>query len=315
MLRYRSSLHRCRNCKKGKIIWMIQENLKIQNRIAMEKYFTFPVNQQSFQVLDLCWAATKVCNLTHGICLGHRETFLAIHVQCSIQHRYLSRNSSLYESKCHRWNPSAEEYRETCRERCRTNWKHNSNADFCMEAFNHEFFLSSGNLHRILWLVSKDCKSRSFMLLNSPHFQRFHVGRWDSKHQESSCSSFPSEAILWINEAEMVDSVDDSNHRDQLRVLISRTVKCWTRGLLLLWTRSSRIPTSRKRSVWRKWKLREKTVSFRGRQIAYMIYESFRVTGANDSVENFADLFTISLRNGDVQEFDSKWDGIFMIKD
>ena len=40
----------------------------------------------------------------------------------------------------------------------------------------------------------------------------------------------------------------------------------------------------------------------RGRQIAYLIYEYFRVTGANDSVENYADLFTISLRNDDIQE-------------
>ena len=50
----------------------------------------------------------------------------------------------------------------------------------------------------------------------------------------------------------------------------------------------------------------------RGRQIAHLIYEYFRVTGANDSVENFADLFTISLRNDDIQEFDSKWDGILL---
>ena len=48
----------------------------------------------------------------------------------------------------------------------------------------------------------------------------------------------------------------------------------------------------------------------RGRQIAYLIYEHLRVTGANDSVENNADLFTIVLRNDDIQEFDSKWDGI-----
>ena len=40
-----------------------------------------------------------------------------------------------------------------------------------------------------------------------------------------------------------------------------------------------------------------------------MIYEYFRVTGANDSVENNADLFTIGLR---IQEFDSKWDGIVL---
>ena len=43
-----------------------------------------------------------------------------------------------------------------------------------------------------------------------------------------------------------------------------------------------------------------------------MIYEYFRVTGAHDSVENYADLFTTILRNGDIQEFDSKWDGILL---
>ena len=51
---------------------------------------------------------------------------------------------------------------------------------------------------------------------------------------------------------------------------------------------------------------------FPGRQIAYLIYEYFRVTGANDSVGNYADLFTIVLRNDDIQEFDSKWDGILL---
>ena len=43
-----------------------------------------------------------------------------------------------------------------------------------------------------------------------------------------------------------------------------------------------------------------------------MIYEYFRVTGSHDSVENYADLFTISLRNDDIQEFGSKWDGILL---
>ena len=41
-----------------------------------------------------------------------------------------------------------------------------------------------------------------------------------------------------------------------------------------------------------------------------MIYDYFRVTGAQDSVENYADLF--SLRNDDIQEFVSKWDGILL---
>ena len=50
----------------------------------------------------------------------------------------------------------------------------------------------------------------------------------------------------------------------------------------------------------------------RGRQIAYLIYEYFRVTGANDSVENYAHLFTVVLRNDDIQEFDSKCDEILL---
>ena len=50
----------------------------------------------------------------------------------------------------------------------------------------------------------------------------------------------------------------------------------------------------------------------RGRQIAYLIYKQFRVTGTDDSVENYTDLFNIALRNDDIQEFDSKWDGILL---
>ena len=57
---------------------------------------------------------------------------------------------------------------------------------------------------------------------------------------------------------------------------------------------------------------KKRTAFSRGRQIAYLIYEYFRVTGANDSVENYADLVTIALRNDDIQEFDSKWDGILL---
>ena len=59
-------------------------------------------------------------------------------------------------------------------------------------------------------------------------------------------------------------------------------------------------------------KAKKEDCFLRGRQIAYLTYQYFRVTGANDSVENYADLFTIVLRNDDIQEFDSKWDGILL---
>ena len=84
------------------------------------------------------------------------------------------------------------------------------------------------------------------------------------------------------------------------------------RGLFQHWTESSAIPASKEGSVWRNKKAQKQDRFLRGKQIAYLIYEYFRVTGANGSVENNADLFTISLRNDDIQEFDSKWDGILL---
>ena len=50
----------------------------------------------------------------------------------------------------------------------------------------------------------------------------------------------------------------------------------------------------------------------RGRQIAHMIYDYFRVTGAHDVVLDCSDLFTITLRTDDVQDFDTRWDEILL---
>ena len=82
---------------------------------------------------------SSICNearpnhaiLIHGVCLKHREMFLAINVQCLIQHRHLIKDFSLYESKCHRCGSSAGKYRATCRKRSRTKREHDLNADVC----------------------------------------------------------------------------------------------------------------------------------------------------------------------------------------
>ena len=68
----------------------------------------------------------------------------------------------------------------------------------------------------------------------------------------------------------------------------------------------ARIASALNKIIQEEQKAQKQDRFLRGRQID----EYFRVTGANDSVENYADLFTVSLRNDDIQEFDSKWDGI-----
>ena len=57
----------------------------------------------------------------------------------------------------------------------------------------------------------------------------------------------------------------------------------------------------------------QKEVRFlRGRQIAFMIYDYFRVAGAHETVLDYADLFSITLCNNSVQEFDTGWDEILL---
>ena len=50
----------------------------------------------------------------------------------------------------------------------------------------------------------------------------------------------------------------------------------------------------------------------RGRRIAFMIHDLFRVTGAHDTVFNYADLFSVTLRDDNPQEFDTRWDEVLL---
>ena len=43
-----------------------------------------------------------------------------------------------------------------------------------------------------------------------------------------------------------------------------------------------------------------------------MIYDYFQVTGVHDTVLDYADLFSVVLRNDNVQKFDTRWDEILL---
>ena len=116
--------------------------------------------------------------------------------------------------------------------------------------------------------------------------------------------------MQWIKEVEMVDSVDD------LKIFVIYT-RC--RIFEVLDARIARALNKiihnshfKRRISLEERKAQKEDRFLRGRQIACLIYDYFRVTGANDSFENCADLFTISLRNDDIREFDSEWDGILL---
>ena len=124
--------------------------------------------------------------------------------------------------------------------------------------------------------------------------------------------NFLTEAMLWIKEVEMVESVDDlessrsdnGTHGPDFELLDARIASALNKI-----TQNARF---KKKVSLEDMKAHKEDLFLRGRQIASLIYEYFRVTGANESVENYADLFTVALRNDNFQEFDTKWDEVLL---
>ena len=48
----------------------------------------------------------------------------------------------------------------------------------------------------------------------------------------------------------------------------------------------------------------------RGSQIAFMIYDYFRVTGAHDTALDYADSFSVTLHDDNILEYETRWDEV-----
>ena len=121
--------------------------------------------------------------------------------------------------------------------------------------------------------------------------------------------------MQWIKEVELVDSVDELRSSSSTRGISMPNFEVLDARIASALNRIIHNSHFKRRMSLEEQKAQKQDRFFRGRQIAYLIYEYFRVTGANDSVENYADLLTIVLRNDDIQEFDAKGDGIFIVYD
>ena len=116
--------------------------------------------------------------------------------------------------------------------------------------------------------------------------------------------------MLWIEEVEMVDSVDELRTSSFVRGIRMPDFEVLDARIASALNRIIHKSHFKRRISLEEQKAQKEDRFLCGMQIAYLIYDYFWVTGANDSVENYADLFTISLRNDDIHEFDSQWDGI-----
>ena len=117
--------------------------------------------------------------------------------------------------------------------------------------------------------------------------------------------------MQWIKEVEMVDSVDDFKSSSSIRGISMPNFEVLFARIASALNKTIHSSHFKRRISLEEQKAQKEDRFLRGRQIAHLTCEYFR-TGANDSVEIYADLFTFSPRNDDIQEFDSKWDGILL---
>ena len=109
--------------------------------------------------------------------------------------------------------------------------------------------------------------------------------------------------MQWIKEVDLVDSVDELRSSSSTRGISMLNFEVLDARIASALNKIIHDSQFKRRISLEEQKAQKQDIFLRGRQIAYLIYEQFRVTGNNDSVENYTDLFTIVLR---------KWDGILL---
>ena len=118
--------------------------------------------------------------------------------------------------------------------------------------------------------------------------------------------------MLWIKEVEMVHSLDEFKSS---RSVYGKDFPNF--GMLDAKIASSLIKIFQNFQFKKKVSLEEQKAPkedwfLRGRQIAIIIYDYFRVTGAHDTVLDYADLFYVTLHDDNVQEIDTRWDEVLL---
>ena len=118
--------------------------------------------------------------------------------------------------------------------------------------------------------------------------------------------------MLWIKDVEMVDSLEELKS--------SRSVcgKDFPNSEMLDAKIASALNKIIQNSQFKKkvsleeQKAQKEDRFLRERQIAFTRYDYFRVTGAHDTVLDYADLFSVTLRDDNIQELDTRWDDILL---
>ena len=127
-----------------------------------------------------------------------------------------------------------------------------------------------------------------------------------------TCSDFPSDAMLWIKEVKMVDSLDELKSSRSAYGKEFPNFEMLDAKIASALNKIIQNSQFKKKVSLEEQKAQKEYRILQGRQIAFMIYDYFRVIGAHDTVLDYADLFSVTLRDDNIQEFDTRWDEVLL---
>ena len=284
------------------ILWMILEIFRCEINFLWKVVSRFQSTCDDSEFSCFVLPRQKIAALTHGINPDNRKTFFGNQSPTfepwGYSHRIQSDDvqrkpgSSFRSRKDEEW---THKWRQT-------KSRHNSNADICNKAVDYEIYNTG-------WYFAELC-GRTAKTANIGAVSRlvpWSTVTYDLENKIQNTSHY----VFWFSiGCDVMDQRSGDgwffgwveNPRDQFVECFFQTSRCWTRGLLLLWTRSSRIPTPKKKVSLEEQKAQKEDRFLRGRQIAFMIYDYFRVTGVHDTVLDNADLCSVTLHDDNIQE-------------
>ena len=151
-------------------------------------------------------------------------------------------------------------------------------------------------LQRIVGQTNNDCRFWIFILTNSLHQPRLLDGTSDSRPRYGFVHNSLRKLCTGSKKVEMVEWVDDLMSSSSVRGIQMPNFEVLDARMVSALNRIIHNSHFKRRISLEEQEAQKQDRFLRGRQIAYLIYKYFRVIGANDSVENYADLFTIVLR-------------------
>ena len=210
-------------------------------------------------------------------------------------------SSAPYPQELHQWNSSIEEplHSSTVEKSERQTQDQDQRCQSGQSAKNSVIFSGGHSLKNY-------GADQQRLQISDPHFDKFLIPAtfacWKIrfKTEVCTCSQFPTEAMLWIKEVELVDSVDDLKSSCSVRGIQMPNFEVLDARIASALNKIIHNSIFKREISLEEQKTQKQDRFLRGSQIAYLIYEYFRVTGANESVENYADLFTIALRNDNI---------------